>query len=723
MDRLIALCEKKFAPEKVELLKKAAEFARETHQGQKRESLEPYYVHPEAVALILFDMEMDADTIIAGILHDTVEDGMDVTVEQIAAMFGKDIARMVDGVTKLTNTNLTQMLSREDRQAENLRKMFLAIANDIRVVIIKLADRLHNMRTLGYCSREKQIRKARETMDVYAPLADRFGMGAIKVELEDLSFGYLMPEECRRLQSLIEPKQEERMSLLKTAMHRIETALKEAGIKAEISGRRKHIYSIYRKLNIKKVSLNEIYDLVALRVIVDNVKDCYGALGIIHSLWRPFPGRFKDYIAMPKTNMYRSLHTTLFSDLGMPFEVQIRTQEMHRMAEYGIAAHWMYKEGRSKQDDLDKKLEWLHQLVDYDSDASSSKEYIDNVRHDFFSDYVFVLTPNGEIFDLPIGSTPVDFAYRIHSNVGDHTQHAKVNGMPVKLDYKLKTHDVVEIKTSPQASPSRDWLNFVKTSQAKNRIKQWFKKANREENIARGRDMLSEAARRQGQKLSEITKPEFVSQMLARLNMNDYDDVLAAIGYGGLTTGQVLNKLMEEHRKARRESEMLEKLNSAEDVQAKSFDADGRAVIVKGEANMVVRFAHCCSPLPGDKIFGYITRGRGVSIHSENCPNAPALKEDAERIIGVSWADENSTKFPVSVHILCSERPGLMADITMLLLNLNINMRKLNAKTTDDGRGVEVSMSFDVKNAEHLDNIQKSLMKIDGVNEVTRALN
>ncbi|MBR4435478.1 MAG: bifunctional (p)ppGpp synthetase/guanosine-3',5'-bis(diphosphate) 3'-pyrophosphohydrolase [Clostridia bacterium] len=722
MDRLISLCEKKFPPEKVELLKKAERFAREIHDGQKRESLEPYYVHPEAVAIILFDMEMDADTIIAGILHDTIEDGMNVTIEQINSMFGKDIARMVDGVTKLTNTNLTQMLSREDRQAENLRKMFLAIANDIRVVIIKLADRLHNMRTLGYCSREKQVRKAKETMDVYAPLADRFGMGAIKVELEDLSFGYLMPEECRRLQSLIEPKQEERMSLLKTAMHRIETALNEAGIKAEISGRRKHIYSIYRKLNIKKVGLNELYDLVALRVIVDNLKDCYGALGIIHSLWRPVPGRFKDYIAMPKTNMYRSLHTTLFSDLGMPFEVQIRTQEMHRMAEYGIAAHWMYKEGRSKQDDLDKKLEWLHQLVDYDSDASSSVEYIDNVRHDFFTDYVFVLTPNGEIFDLPVGSTPVDFAYRIHSNVGDHTQHAKVNGVPVKLDYKLKTHDVVEITTSPQASPSRDWLNFVKTSQAKNRIKQWFKKANRDENIARGRDMLSEASRRQGQKLSEISKPEYVSQILSRLNMNDFDDVLAAIGYGGLTTGQVLNKLMEAHRKARRETELIDKLNSAEETPAKSFDADGRAVIVKGEANMVVRFAHCCSPLPGDKIFGYITRGRGVSIHSENCPNAAALKEDAERIIGVGWADEDSTKFPVSVHIIGSERPGLMADITMLLLNLNINMRKLNAKTTDDGRGVDVSMSFDVKNVKHLDNIQKNLMKIEGVHEVTRTL-
>ena len=408
--------------------------------------------------------------------------------------------------------------------------------------------------------------------------------------------------------------------------------------------------------------------------------------------------------------------------MGMPFEVQIRTYEMHRTAEFGIAAHWMYKEGRSQQDDLDKKLEWLHQLVDYESDASSTKEYVDNVRHDFFTDYVFVLTPNGEIIDLPTGSTPVDFAYRIHSNVGDHTQHAKVNGVPVKLDYKLRTHDVVEITTSPQAAPNRDWLNFVKTSQAKNKIKQWFKKANREENIARGRDMLSEAARRQGQKLSEITKPEYIQQVLTRLTMNDFDDVYAAIGYGGLTTGQVLNKLMEAHRKARKEAELAAKLNESEQAPAKSFDADGRAVIVKGEANMVVRFAHCCSPLPGDKIFGYITRGRGVSIHSENCPNAASLLADAERIIGVTWADEESAKFPVTIHILAKERPGLLMDISQLLANMHINLRRINAKMSDDGSGVEVSMSFDVQNATHLESITKNLLKIAGVTDVSRVM-
>ena len=720
MDRLTAAFEKKFPKEKTELLVKAINFAKSVHADQKRESQEPYYIHPEAVALILLDMDMDADTVIAGLLHDTVEDGHDITVEKIAQMFGKDIARMVDGVTKLTNSNLSHMLSKEDRQAENLRKMFLAIANDVRVVVIKLADRLHNMRTLGYCSKEKRVRKARETMDVYAPLADRFGMGAIKVELEDLSFSYLMPEECRRLQSLIEPKQEERMGLLKKAMHKLEIALKDAGIKAEVSGRRKHIYSIYRKLNIKKVGLNEIYDLVALRIIVDTVQDCYGALGIVHLLWRPFPGRFKDYISMPKTNMYRSLHTTLFSDLGMPFEVQIRTWEMHRTAEYGIAAHWMYKEGRTRQDELDTKLAWLRQLVDYDSDANSTKEYVDNVRHDFFSDYVFVLTPNGEIIDLPLGSTPVDFAYRIHSNVGNHTQHAKVNGALVKLDCKLKTHDVVEIITNPQATPSRDWLNFVKTSQAKAKIKQWFKKANREENIVRGKEMLADAARRQGQKLADLTKAELCKPLLKRFSMNEMDDIYAAIGYGGITTGQALHKLMEARRKVQREEELARKLEEQEHAPAKSFDANGRAVIVKGEANMVVRFAQCCSPLPGDEIFGYITRGRGVSIHSRSCPNAAALLADADRIIDVSWADGESAKFPVTIHIVASERVGLLMDISQMLMNMKININLVNAKPVEDGTMIEATMGFQVQNAEHLDSIIKNLMKINGVKSVSR---
>ncbi len=724
MDRLRNLCAKKFTTDEMELLNKAIAFAKEVHAEQRRESGESYYIHPEAVALILFDMGMDANTVIAGLLHDTVEDGHDITVEQVASIFGKDISRMVDGVTKLTQSNLSQMLSKEDRQAENLRKMFLAIANDVRVVIIKLADRLHNMRTLGYCSAEKRIRKARETLDVYAPLAHRFGMGAIKVELEDLAFSYLRPEECRKLQSLIEVKQSERMALLKTAMRKIQLAMQDAGIEAEIGGRRKHIYSIYRKLNQKKLNLSEIYDLVAIRVIVNTVKDCYGALGIIHSLWKPFPGRFKDYIAMPKTNMYRSLHTTLFSNLGMPFEVQIRTWEMHRTAEYGIAAHWMYKEGRTQQDDLDTKLEWLHQLIDYDSEANSTKEYVDNVRKDFFSDYVFVLTPQGTIIDLPLGSTPIDFAYRIHTKVGNHTHHAMVNGNLVKLDYKLKTHDVVEIVTSQQATPSRDWLNIVKTSQAKAKIRQWFKKENRDENILRGHEMLSEAAKRQGHKLADLIKPDYYQSILKRFTLNDLDDIYAAIGYGGMTTGQVLHRLLDSYRREQKEKELEIKAaegdeNSPTEAQ-KSFDPNGRAVIVKGESNMVLRFAQCCSPLPGEDIFGYITRGRGVSIHKTTCFNAPALLNDADRIIEVEWASEESATFPVTVHITATERAGLLMDISQALMNMNINLTYINAKANEAKSEVDVVLSFEVRSCAHLVSITKNLLKVESILSIKR---
>ncbi|MBO4847992.1 MAG: bifunctional (p)ppGpp synthetase/guanosine-3',5'-bis(diphosphate) 3'-pyrophosphohydrolase [Clostridia bacterium] len=719
MDRLISLCEKKYSPEKVELIRKAAEFARAAHDGQKRESGEPYYTHPEAVALSLAKMEMDADTVAAGLLHDVVEDGDGITVDKLRELFGEDIAGMVDGVTKLTKTgNASDMQTREDRQAENLRKMYLAMANDVRVVIIKLADRLHNMRTLGNCSLEKRQRIARETLDVYAPLADRFGMGAIKAELEDLSFEYLYPEEWRHLCSLIEPQQEERMRLLNSAIKTIVESLEKAGIKCEISGRRKHMYSIFRKLKKNNKSLSEIYDLVAIRVIVNTVNDCYAALGVIHSIWKPMPGRFKDYISMPKTNMYRSLHTTLFSDMGMPFEVQIRTLEMHRTAEYGVAAHWLYKEGRARPDELDSKLAWVRDLVNYDTDADSTREFIDNIRKDFFSDYVYVLTPNGEIIDLPAGSTPIDFAYRIHTNVGNHIQHVKVNGALVKLDHKLKTHDVVEIITSQQATPGRDWLNYAKTSQAKSKIRQWFKKANREENIIRGRDMLTEAAKRQGKKLVDLVKPEFCAPLLKRFTLNDMDDVYAAIGYGGMTTGQALHRLMEEYRKAEKQSELEERLLHKEELR-ESYDEQGRGVVVKGEHDMVVHFAKCCTPVPGDEIFGYITRGRGVSIHRKDCPNAEQLLLDVERIIPVEWVTGMSQTFPVTIHVIASERAGIMMEITQLLLSLKINTKYLNAKSGGDT--VDITLTFDIQNAEQLQTLTRGIMKLDGVIKVERS--
>ena len=701
----------------ISLIEKAYRVARESHEGQVRKSGEPYIIHPLCVAIILADLELDKETIVAGLLHDVVEDTV-MTEEEIAKEFNPDVALLVDGVTKLAQ--LSYDADKVEKQAENLRKMFLAMANDIRVILIKLADRLHNMRTLKYMTPEKQKEKARETMDIYAPIAQRLGISKIKIELEDLSLKYLEPEAYYDLVEKIALKKSARDDYIQKLVEEVRSHITNAGIEAEIDGRAKHFFSIYKKMVNQDKTLDQIYDLFAIRIIVKDVKDCYAALGVIHEMYKPIPGRFKDYIAMPKPNMYQSLHTTLIGPDGQPFEIQIRTYEMHRTAEYGIAAHWMYKEGRTRQDELDTKLAWLRQLVDYDSDANSTKEYVDNVRHDFFSDYVFVLTPNGEIIDLPLGSTPVDFAYRIHSNVGNHTQHAKVNGALVKLDCKLKTHDVVEIITNPQATPSRDWLNFVKTSQAKAKIKQWFKKANREENIVRGKEMLADAARRQGQKLADLTKAELCKPLLKRFSMNEMDDIYAAIGYGGITTGQALHKLMEARRKVQREEELARKLEEQEHAPAKSFDANGRAVIVKGEANMVVRFAQCCSPLPGDEIFGYITRGRGVSIHSRSCPNAAALLADADRIIDVSWADGESAKFPVTIHITASERVGLLMDISQMLMNMKININLVNAKPVEDGTMIEATMGFQVQNAEHLDSIIKNLMKINGVKSVSR---
>ncbi|HWR19248.1 MAG TPA: bifunctional (p)ppGpp synthetase/guanosine-3',5'-bis(diphosphate) 3'-pyrophosphohydrolase [Clostridia bacterium] len=718
MDKLIAACQAKFTEPEMVLLQKAADFAQKVHAKQLRESGEPYYVHPEAVALMLLEMGMDSHTVIAGLLHDVVEDGEGVTVEGVTAMFGADIGGMVDGVTKLTKTGNQQIAAKEDQQAENLRKMMLAIANDVRVVIIKLTDRLHNMRTLGYCNDEKRIRKAKETLEVYASLAHRFGMGAMKCELEDLSFQYIWPEEFERLKEAIEPHQRERMQTLNAAVEAISKALKDAGIQAQISGRPKHLYSIYKKLTRQNKQLEEIYDLIAIRVIVNTVSDCYAALGVIHSIWKPLPGRFKDYIAMPKTNMYRSLHTTLFSDEGMPFEVQIRTSEMHRTAEFGIAAHWMYKEGRASQSELDSKLTWLREALDLENYADSTREFAESLRKDFFGDYVYVLTPRGEIVDLLTGSTPLDFAYRIHTNVGNRAQHAKVNGAIVRLDYKLKNNDVVEIVTASTASPSRDWLKIVKTQQAKAKIRQWFKKANRDENIQRGREMLTEAAKRQGIQLSDVTKTEYFSDILKRFNMDDTDDVYAAIGYGGITTGQVLQKLVEQHKKDERRAALLERLEHKEE-QKNERAGHTRGIIVKGEPNMVVRFAHCCNPLPGDNIIGYVTRGRGVSIHREDCTNVAELMADEGRIIDVEWAQDAKSSYTASIQIIANERPGLLMDISQLLVNLNISIKAMTAKT-DKNNIVTTQLSFDVTSTDQLAVIIKNMRKIKSVTEVYR---
>ena len=633
---------------------------------------------------------------------------------------------MVDGVTKLTKTGKNEMISREDIQAESFRKMFLAIANDIRVVIIKLNDRLHNMRTLQYCSEEKQIRKARETLDIYAPLAHRFGMGAMKCELEDLCMKYLWPEEYKKLEQAMIPYQEERMRTLNKAMEEIERALKEAGIEATLSGRPKHFYSIYKKTVRQQKTIDEIYDLIAIRVIVNTINDCYATLGIIHSLWKPMPGRFKDYIAMPKTNMYRSLHTTLFSNdgMGMPFEVQIRTPEMHKAAEYGIAAHWMYKEGRSNPDDLDSKLAWLREALSLEADSNTTREFIENIRKDFFGDYVYVLTPQGKIIDLVTGSTPIDFAYRIHSNVGNHVQHAKVNGALVRLDYKLKNNDVVEIITSPNAAPSYDWLKIAKTQQAKAKIRTWFKKANREENIQRGKDMLSEALKRQGAQLSDFTgKKEYFEDILKKFNMSDLDDVYASIGYGGITTGQVTNKLLEQAKKEAKAAAAAERLERLEEEQQGRPEnrGNGKGVIVEGDTGMVVRFARCCTPLPGDDIIGYVTRGRGVSIHRKDCPNIGDLLMDPERVVRAEWANNAKSSYTATIQVVADERTGLLMDVSQVLAGMNISITAMTAKVDKANQSIiQIQLSFDVSSTEQLNNIIKSMRKVRSVKEVYR---
>ena len=726
MEKLREICSKTFTPEEMQTLDRAIEFTKQVHAHQTRHSGEPYYTHPENVAIMLANMGMDSHTILAGLMHDVIEDGKDITYEKLASMFGQDIAGMVDGVTKLTKTGKNEMISREDIQAESFRKMFLAIANDIRVVIIKLNDRLHNMRTLQYCSEEKQIRKARETLDIYAPLAHRFGMGAMKCELEDLCMKYLWPEEYKKLEQAMIPYQEERMRTLNKAMEEIERALKEAGIEATLSGRPKHFYSIYKKTVRQQKTIDEIYDLIAIRVIVNTINDCYATLGIIHSLWKPMPGRFKDYIAMPKTNMYRSLHTTLFSNdgMGMPFEVQIRTPEMHKAAEYGIAAHWMYKEGRSNPDDLDSKLAWLREALSLEADSNTTREFIENIRKDFFGDYVYVLTPQGKIIDLVTGSTPIDFAYRIHSNVGNHVQHAKVNGALVRLDYKLKNNDVVEIITSPNAAPSYDWLKIAKTQQAKAKIRTWFKKANREENIQRGKDMLSEALKRQGAQLSDFTgKKEYFEDILKKFNMSDLDDVYASIGYGGITTGQVTNKLLEQAKKEAKAAAAAERLERLEEEQQSRPEnrGNGKGVIVEGDTGMVVRFARCCTPLPGDDIIGYVTRGRGVSIHRKDCPNIGDLLMDPERVVRAEWANNAKSSYTATIQVVADERTGLLMDVSQVLAGMNISITAMTAKVDKANQSIiQIQLSFDVSSTEQLNNIIKSMRKVRSVKEVYR---
>lgn len=719
-DELILEFSKKYTPEQTEVLKKAVSFASGVHASQLRESGELYIVHPIEVSRMVMEMGMDAASVTAAMLHDVVEDGDNITVADIQREFGDEIANLVDGVTKLTKSGQQTYITKKQEQSENLRKLFLAIAADVRVVIIKLADRLHNMRTLAYCNPYKRTRKAKETLEVYAPLAHRFGMGAIKGEMEDLCFMYLMPEEYASISRQFKEKQTERQETLDEAKRIIGETLKEAGIEASISGRPKHLYSVYKKMQRLNSGINEVYDLIAIRVIVESVNDCYAALGVIHANWKPLPGRFKDYIATPKPNMYRSLHTTLLAPNGIPFEVQIRTKEMHRTAEYGIAAHWMYKEGRTVQSLLDKKTSWLRQVIEAKENTEDSREFVESIMKDFLGEYVFVLTPRGEIIDLPIGSTPLDFAYRIHTNIGHHCQGAKVNGSLVRLDYKLKTNDVVEIVTSnSQPGPSRDWLKIVKTQSARNKIRQWFKKENREENIARGRDMLEDAAKRQSQTLSELMKPEYTSVVLNRMRFTSLEDLYSAIGFGGISAGNVLHKLMELKKKSDKVEELAEKIRSGEGGEAVKAHVPVNGIIVKGDPGMAVRFGNCCNPLPGDPIIGYITRGRGVSVHRADCPNVSSLRTEEDRIIDVEWAINTRSAFNASLQIEGENRPGTLSQISATLSGLNISIQSINGRPVADGRYI-IEMTFEVANTEQLNVIIKNIKKLKCVSEVYR---
>ena len=705
-----------YGDEGVKKIKEAYAFAENAHKSQLRSSGEPYIIHPLEVALILMDLGLDVDTVVAGLLHDVVED-TGVPIEELTKLFGAEVADLVDGVTKLGKIAFK---TKEEQQAENLRKMFLAMAKDIRVIIIKLADRLHNLRTLEYVDEEKQREKAYETLEIYAPLAHRLGIFKIKWELEDTSLRYIDPKGYYDLVEKIAIKRREREKYIQEIIETLEKKLDEMNIEAEIEGRPKHFYSIYRKMYMQHKTFEEIYDLLAIRVIVNTVKDCYGVLGVVHTLWKPIPGRFKDYIAVPKPNMYQSLHTTVIDSRGELFEIQIRTWEMHRTAEYGIAAHWKYKEGKKSSSDFDEKLAWLRQLLEWQSDLKDAREFMESLKIDLFTDEVFVFTPKGDVVDLRKGATPLDFAYAIHSDVGNQCVGAKVNGRIVPLDYVLQTGDIVEILTSSSSSgPSRDWLNIVKTSQAKNKIKQFFKRERREENIEKGKEMLEREARRQGYSLSQLLSKDWPETVWRKYGFNSVEDMYAALGYGGITTNQILFRLIDEYKKANKQ-ERAENLTTKKDTKPqKSHTANDKGIKVKGIENIMVRLSKCCNPVPGDVIIGYITRGRGVSIHRVDCINLKDPLVEPQRFIEVEWVDEYKASFSSEIQILARDRQMLLADITKAMSDMKVNVTAVNARTTKN-KQVVINIMIEINDIEQLRRVIKQIEKIDNVLDAYR---
>ena len=722
---------KKYHPSTdISMIEKAYHIADEAHKGQLRKSGEPYIIHPLCVAIILADLELDKETIVAGLLHDVVEDTV-MTSEEVRKEFGAEVELLVDGVTKLTQ--LSYSADKIEVQAENLRKMFLAMAKDIRVILVKLADRLHNMRTAKYWSPEKQKEKARETMDIYAPIAHRLGISKIKVELDDLSLKYLEPEVYYDLVEKIALKKEARQAVVDNIVKEVRQHIDAAGIRAQIDGRAKHFFSIYKKMVNQKKSLDQIYDLFAVRIIVDTVKDCYAALGVIHEMYKPIPGRFKDYIAMPKQNMYQSLHTTLIGPNGQPFEIQIRTFEMHRTAEYGIAAHWKYKEsadgkkGGSKSEE--EKLSWLRQVLDWQ--MSDNREFMSLLKSDFdlFSESVYCFTPAGDVKNLPAGSTPIDFAYSIHSAVGNRMIGARVNGKLVTIDYVIQNGDRIEIITSQNSrGPSRDWLKIVKSSQARNKITQWFKQELKEDNIVKGKEILANYCKAKGIVLQDILKPEYIERVLTKYGFRDWNSTLAALGHGGLKEGQVVNKLLEgyelDHKKEITDEQIIEAAQTAKDAAPVRVTKSKAGITVQGIDDVSVRFAKCCSPIPGDEIVGFVTRGRGVTIHRTDCINMINLpEEERARLIDAEWQREaeigNKGLYLAEIIIYGHNRTGLLVDITKILTERKIDMISVNSRTSRQGMAT-ITMSFEVPDKSVLNYLIEKIRQVESVIDIER---
>ena len=725
-NELIAAIRKYHPSDDISMIEKAYQIAYDAHKDQRRKSGEPYIIHPLCVAIILADLELDKETLVAGILHDVVEDTV-MTEEEITAIFGEEVALLVDGVTKLTQISWT--IDKVEIQAENLRKMFLAMAKDIRVILIKLADRLHNMRTLQYMKPEKQKEKARETMDIYAPIADRLGISKIKIK-------YLEPEVYKELSEKLALRKDTREAFIHKIMDEVKKHMDDAGIEAKVDGRVKHFFSIYKKMVNQDKTLDQIYDLFAVRIIVESVKDCYAALGVIHEMYTPIPGRFKDYIAMPKPNRYQSLHTTLIGPNGQPFEIQIRTYEMHRIAEYGIAAHWKYKEASDGKkpgpEQEEEKLTWLRQILEWQQDMADNHEFMNLLKSDLdlFADNVYCFSPAGDVKTLPVGSCAIDFAYSVHSAVGNKMVGARVNGKLVNIDYVIKNGDRVEIITSQNSKgPSRDWLKLVKSTQAKNKINQWFKSELKEDNILRGRALLDKYCKAKDINYSELNKPEYMEKVMKRYAYRDWDSVLASIGHGALKEGQVINKMLDERNKKLKkevtDTTILD--NMASDGNKVPVIAAGKSksgIVVKGIHDLAVRFSKCCSPVPGDEIVGFVTRGRGISIHRTDCINVMNLpQEERERLIEAEWqqpeAQTGTEKYSTEIKIYANNRIGMFVDISKVFTERQIDITSMNVRTSKQGKATIV-MTFDIHGIEELNRLTDKLRQIEGVLDIER---